>query len=207
MERNSLRFTTQFGKEVFMRLIPNCRALTGALIIAVVTANAVGQSHSFAMGVAHPLLGVDHILVMIAVGLWAVFVGGRAVWALPLTFLTTMLGGFAAASVGLDIPLVEPVISSSMIALGLLVALAVRAPLWLSVLITAMFAFFHGHAHGTEAAAASLISYALGFTFSTATLHGIGIGFGILAASSTRQVALRAMGGVVALIGIALIVI
>ena len=182
-------------------------AFNGALIIAVLTANGAWQSHSFAMGVAHPLVGVDHILVMIAVGLWAVLVGGRAVWVLPLTFLATMLAGFAAASAGLDIPLVEPVISSSIIALGLLVALAVKAPIWLGALITAMFAFFHGHAHGTEAAAASLASYAFGFTFSTATLHGIGIGFGILAASSMRQVALRAMGGVMALIGIALIVI
>jgi len=190
-----------------MRLIFIVWACTGALIIAVLTSNGTSQSHSFAMGIAHPLLGVDHISVMIAVGLWAVLVGGRAVWVLPLTFLATMLAGFAAASAGLDIPIVDSVISSSIIALGLLVALSVKAPIWLGALITAMFAFFHGHAHGTEAAAASLISYALGFTFSTATLHGIGIGFGILAASSMRQVALRAMGGVMALIGIALIVI
>jgi urease accessory protein len=142
------------------------------------------------MGFAHPLLGVDHLLVMIAVGLWAVLVGGRAVWALPLTFLATMLAGFAAGSAGLDIPLVEPVISSSLIALGLLVALAVKAPIWLGALITALFAFFHGHAHGTEAAAISLLSYAAGFTFSTATLHAMGIGLGILVTRSVRQVAL-----------------
>jgi len=159
------------------------------------------------MGVAHPLLGVDHILVMIGIGLWGVLVGGRAVWALPLTFLATMLAGFVAASAGLDTPLVEPVISSSIIALGLLVALAVKAPIWLGTLITALFAFFHGHAHGTEAAADGLISYAVGFTFSTATLHAIGIVLGVLTASSMRRIALRAMGGVMALIGIALIVI
>jgi len=100
-----------------MRLISNSKACTGALIIAVVSVNGVWQNHSFAMGFAHPLFGVDHILVMIAVGLWAVLVGGRAVWALPLTFLATMLAGFAAASVGLDIPLAEPVISSSIISL------------------------------------------------------------------------------------------
>jgi len=190
-----------------MRSISISSAFTGALIIAGLNATGVWQSHSFAMGVAHPLLGVDHILVMIAVGLWAVLVGGRAVWALPLTFLATMLAGFAAASAGLDLQLVEPVVSSSMIVLGLLVALAVKAPIWLGALITALFAFFHGHAHGTEAVTASLIWYAVGFTFSTATLHAIGIGLGIIAASSMRQVALRAMGGVMALIGIALIVI
>ena len=190
-----------------MRLISNSKACTGGLIIAVVSVNGVWQNHSFAMGFAHPLFGVDHILVMIAVGLWAVLVGGRAVWALPLTFLATMIAGFAAASVGLDIPLAEPVISSSIIALGLLVALAVKAPIWLGALITALFAFFHGHAHGTEAAAGSLILYATGFTFATGTLHAIGIGLGIFAARSIRQVAVRAMGGIMALIGIALIVI
>src|SRR5262249_60960995 len=108
-----------------MRLISTVWAFTGALIIAVLTANGAWQSHSFAMGVAHPVLGADHILVMIAVGLWAVLVGGRAVWALPLTFLATMLAGFAAASAALDVPLVERGTSSSLIAVGLLVALPV----------------------------------------------------------------------------------
>jgi len=143
---------------------------------------------------------------MITVGLWAVFVGGRAVWALPLTFLATMLAGFAAVSAGLDLPLVEPIVLSSMIVLGLLIALTVKAPVWLGSLITAMFGFFHGHAHGTEAVAASLIWYAAGFTFSTATLHAIGIGFGIFAASSRDKDALRVMGGVMVLIGTVLIV-
>jgi len=144
-----------------MRSISISSAFTGALIIAGLNTTGVWQSHSFAMGVAHPVLGVDHILVMITVGLWAVVIGGRAVWALPLTFLATMLAGFAAASAGFNLALVEPVVSSSLIALGLVVALAVRAPTWLGGLITALFAFFHGHAHGTEAAGASLISYAL----------------------------------------------
>jgi urease accessory protein len=189
-----------------MRLNPISGSITGALVTFVFIATCITQSQSFAMGFAHPLLGADHILVMIAVGFWAVTVGGRAVWALPLTFLATTLAGFAAASLGLDLPLVEPVISSSIIVLGLLVALAVKAPIWLSALITALFAFFHGHAHGTEAAAANLVSYATGFTVATASLHAFGIALGVFAAGSIRQVALRAMGGVM-LIGIALIVI
>jgi urease accessory protein len=190
-----------------MRLISIFGTIIGVVITVIFMATGVSQSHSLAMGLSHPFLGVDHILVMTAVGLWAVLVSGRAVWALPLTFLGTMLAGFAAASAGLDLPLIEPVISSSIVALGLLVAVAVKAPVWLGALITALFAFFHGHAHGTEQAAASLISYAVGFTFSTATLHAIGIGFGLFASSSMRRVALRTMGGVMALIGIALIVI
>jgi urease accessory protein len=190
-----------------MRSIFLCGAFASALIIAALMQTGVWQSHSFIVGVAHPLLGVDHILVMSAVGLWAARLGGRAVWVLPTTFLTTMLAGFAAASLGLSIPLVEPAISSSLLALGVLVALAVKAPVWLGALITAMCAFSHGHAHATEAAAVSLASYALGFILSTATLHAIGIGLGIFAAGSIRQLALRALGGLTALIGIALMVI
>ena len=184
-----------------------CSAFAGALIIPSLMQNGLWQSSSFMLGVAHPLLGVDHLLVMIAVGLWDVVIGRRGIWILPMTFLATMLAGFAAASVGLDIPLVEPVIVSSIVALGVLVALAVQARVWLGALIIGSFAFFHGHAHGTEAAAVSLTSYAIGFTFSTATLHAIGIGLGILAAGSIREVALRAMGGITALIGLALMVI
>ena len=190
-----------------MRSIFFCSAFAGALTIAVLMQNGLLQSHSFMLGVAHPLLGLDHLLVMIAVGLWAVIVGRRAIWILPVTFLATMLAGFGAARLGLNIPLVEPVILSSIVALGVLVALAVQARVWLGALIIGSFAFFHGHAHGTEAAAVSLTSYAIGFTLSTATLHAIGIGLGILAAGSIREVALRAMGGITALIGLALMVI
>jgi urease accessory protein len=190
-----------------MRSILIWIAFAGALIIGALTQNGEWPNHSFMLGVTHPFLGVDHILVMIAVGLWAVVVGGRAIWVLPVTFLATMLAGFAAASIGLDIPLVEPVISSSIVVLGLLIALAVKAPIWLGSLITALFAFFHGHSHGTEAAAPSLMSYAVGFTLATATLHAMGIGLGIFASGSIRQVALRAMGGTTALIGLALMVI
>ena len=188
-----------------MRL--NCTLFTTALILTVLNQTGMWQSYSFVLGIVHPLLGIDHVLVMIAVGLWAVLVGGRALWVFPLTFLTTMLAGFAAASFGLDVPFVEPVILSSIVAVGLLVALAVKAPVWLGSVIIALIAFFHGHAHGTEAAAASLASYVIGFTLATALLHAIGIALGICAVGSIRQVALRAMGGLSALIGLALMVI
>lgn len=190
-----------------MRLIFICTVFAVALIFVVLIQTDVWQSYSFILGAAHPLLGVDHILVMIAVGLWAVLVGGRALWVVPLTFITTMILGFVAASVGLHAPLVEPAISASIIALGILVALAVKAPVWFCALITALFAFFHGHSHGMEAAATSLASYAVGFTLATATLHAIGIVLGMVATTSIRQVALRAMGGLTALIGLALMVI
>ena len=142
------------------------------------------QIDSFLSGIAHPLSGTDHMLVMTAVGLWAVLAGGRAIWIWPIAFVATMLAGFAAAIWGLQVPLVQPAIWSSIIVLGLLIALAVKAPVSLGVAIVGLFAFFHGHAHGAEAATASLLPYAAGFAFATGGLHAVGIGLGLLGRNS-----------------------
>jgi urease accessory protein len=182
-----------------------CIALTGALVSPALAHTGVGQSNSFASGIAHPLHGADHILVMLAVGTWGVLVGGRAIWVWPMAFVATMLSGFAAATLGLQVPFVEPAIWSSIIILGLLVALAVEAPVWLGAAMTGLFAFFHGHVHGTEATAADLIPYAAGFALATAGLHASGIGLGLFADRSIGKLALRAMGGLTALGGIILI--
>jgi len=188
-----------------MRLILICIALSGALVSSALAHTGVGQTDSFTSGIAHPLNGLDHILVMITVGLWGVLAGGRAIWVWPMAFVGTMLAGFAAATVGLQIPFVEPAISSSIIILGLLVALAIKAPVWLGAAITGLFAFFHGHIHGTEATAVGLVPYAAGFAFATAALHAAGIGLGLFAERSIGKLALRAMGGLTVLGGIALI--
>src|SRR5271154_5199650 len=123
----------------------------------------------FAAGLVHPVAGSDHILAIASIGLWGVVAGGRAVWAWPLAFVAMVIVGYAAAILGLQVPLVEPVIASSIVVLGLLIALAVRAPLWLGAAIAGLFAFFHGHAHGTEAASTGvgLIAYAVGFSLAT----------------------------------------
>jgi len=186
-----------------MRLILICIALTGALVSPVLAHTGVGQANSFTSGIAHPLNGLDHILVMITVGLWGVLAGGRAIWVWPTAFVGTMLAGFAAATLGLQIPFVEPAISSSIIILGLLVALAVEAPVWLGAAITGLFAFFHGHIHGTEATAVGLVPYAAGFALATAVLHATGIGLGLFAKRSIGKLALRAVGGLTVLGGIA----
>jgi len=188
-----------------MRLILICIALTGALISPALAHTGVGQANSFTSGIAHPLNGADHILVMITVGLWGVLAGGRAIWVWPMAFVGTMLAGFAAATFGLQMPLVEPAIWSSIIILGLLVALAVKAPVWVGAVITGLFAFFHGHVHGTEATAVGLVPYAAGFTLATASLHAVGIGLGLSAEGAIMKLALRAMGGLAALGGILLI--
>lgn len=158
-------------------------------------------------GLTHPLSGADHILAMGAIGLWGVVSGGRALWAWPAAFAATLLVGFAVAILGLPAPFVEPAIVSSIVVLGLLVALAVRAPVWLGAVIAGLFAFFHGHAHGTEAVAAGvdLLAFASGFSLATAVLHGVGLGGGLLIARSAGEPLLRATGGLVAVSGLALI--
>ena len=188
-----------------MRSILISIALTGALVSPALAHTGVEQTKSFPSGIAHPLQGADHILAMLALGLWSVLGGGRAIWVWPMAFVATMLAGFAAATLGLQMPLVQPAIWSSIIILGLLVALAVKAPVWLGAAITGLFALFHGHAHGTEATAASLIPYAVGFTLATASLHAAGIVLGLSAEGAIGKLALRSMGGLAVLGGIVLI--
>jgi urease accessory protein len=162
---------------------------------------------NFVTGLAHPVSGADHVLAMVAIGLWGVIAGGRALWIWPAAFVAMILVGFCAAILGVQAAVVEPAIASSIVVLGLLVALAVRAPVWLGAMIAGLFAFFHGHAHGTEAAAVGvdLIAYACGFSLATAALHAVGLGAGLLISRSAGESLLRATGGLVAVSGLALI--
>lgn len=160
---------------------------------------------SVAVGFFHPLLGVDHILAMGAVGLWAALLGGRAVWTVPTTFTLCMLAGFGIALTGISLPGVEPGIAASVVILGLLVAATVRLPLAPSVGLVGLFAVFHGHAHGAELTGATS-AFALGFVAATALLHGAGLVLGcqILAAPRQRMVA-RGVGGAIAVAGLVLL--
>ena len=135
-----------------------------------------GHDHSGVMaGLAHPVFGLDHLLAMLAVGLWAAQQQGKARWALPLTFVATMLFGGLLGFAGIEIPLMETGIAGSVLALGLLVALAVRPPLAVATALTALFALSHGVAHGLELPAlSSPWGYAAGFVVATAALHAAG---------------------------------
>ena len=188
-----------------MRIILICIALMGGLVSPALAHTGVGQTDSFTSGIAHPLHGTDHVLAMLAVGVWGVLAGGRAIWVWPMAFVATMLAGFAAASLGLRLPFVEPAIWSSVIILGLLVALAIKAPVWLGAAMTGLFAFFHGHVHGTEAVSGNVIPYAAGFSLATAGLLAAGIWLGFFAERLIGKVALRAMGGLTVLGGVVLI--
>lgn len=160
----------------------------------------------FAAGVLHPFSGLDHLLAMVAVGLWAAQMGGRKIWLLPATFMTMLAFGAAIAMQWQGLPMVEAGIASSVLALGLLVALAARMPALFSISITALFGFCHGYAHGLELpASAAPFGYAAGFLLATALLHLSGIAAGMAAQRYSRSLA-RALGAAIALGGAYLLI-
>ena len=177
-----------------------------AVIAQASTAHAhvgVGPVHDVLHGLEHPLMGLDHICAMVAVGIWAAQRGGRAIWLVPLSFVFVMAMGGAFGMSGVSLPFVEPGIVLSVIVLGLLVAAAVRLPLVASVLVVGLFALVHGHAHGAEIpAVASGFAYAIGFLFATAILHAVGISFGLLSQRMSTLQAVRLAGVAIAACGV-----
>src|SRR4030065_2154612 len=151
----------------------------GALLPSFAYAHAgIGEASDFLHGLAHPAGGLDHVCAMLAVGVWAARVGGRSVWAVPLTFVGVMALGGALPLLGIDLPFVEQGIVLSVLLLGVLIAASVRLPLRLGSAMVGLFALWHGHAHGTEMPElASGAEYAFGFVLMTALLHAIGIAF------------------------------
>ena len=179
--------------------------LSSALVSPALAHPGVGNVYSFGAGLAHPLTGADHLLAMLAVGLWGVLAGRRAILVWPLAFVATMLIGFAAARTGLHIPFLESAISSSVVVLGLCVALAIAAPIWVGAAMVGLFAFFHGFAHGIETPGASTIPYVAGFALATCWIHTAGIGLGVLGEGLIGKIALRVMGALTVLSGVFLI--
>jgi urease accessory protein len=157
---------------------------------------------SLAAGFSHPLFGLDHILAMVAVGLWAATQGGKGVWLVPAAFVATMAVGFAAAIVGMPLPFVEPVILASVIFIGIAIALALPIPVPAVAAMVGFFAFFHGHAHGGELGAAGAWEFALGFIIATALLHAAGIAVGMMMARFGGQLLARIAGAITALGGV-----
>jgi urease accessory protein len=161
-----------------------------------------GIAGGFASGFMHPLLGWDHVVAMVAVGLWGAFLGQPAIWLLPVVFPLVMAFGGALGVAGVPVPAVETGIAVSAIVLGAMVAFAVRPPLWVAAVIVGAFAIFHGHAHGTELpAAAHPLVYSIGFVLATGLLHLTGILFGLLARWPNGRLAVQAGGGAIALVG------
>jgi len=178
------------------------------LLSATATAHeAGGLAGGFGSGFMHPILGWDHVVAMVAVGLWGAFLGKPAIWLLPVVFPLVMAFGGALGVAGVPIPAVETGIATSAVILGLMVALAVRPPLWVAAVIVGVFAIFHGHAHGTELPeATSPLAYSLGFVIATGLLHIAGIAFGLLVRWPAGTLAVRAGGAAIALAGVGFLV-
>ena len=179
-----------------------------ALALGSGTAEAhTGADHIFSLaaGFKHPWTGFDHMLAMIAVGLWAGLNGGRALWVWPAAFVGLMVLGGVLGMAGVPLPLVEPGILASVVVLGLLVLTSVRVPVALGAALVACFALLHGHAHGAELPAASAaVTYAIGFALATALLHAIGLSVASIAAGERGRLAVRGAGALVAVAGAAL---
>jgi len=153
-----------------------------------------------AAGFVHPFAGLDHLLAMVAIGLWATQQGGRALWAVPLAFVAAMAMGALAGFAGFALPALEPMIAASVVVLGLAIAAGLRAPVLAGATIAALFAVFHGNAHGLEAVGAPVAAYLAGMLAATALLHGAGIAGGL----AVKVGALRWAGAAVAAGGVGL---
>lgn len=186
-------------------------ALAAFAILAPLPALAhPGQHHhdaGFVHGLLHPLTGLDHVLAMVAVGIWAAMIGGRAVLALPAAFVATMVLAAAAGMAGFEPPLMETGIALSVVALGVAVATGLRPALAMGAALCGLFAIFHGAAHGAELPhGADALRYVAGFAIATALLHAAGIVAGMGVARAPGLWATRIAGAGVAAAGVFLLV-
>jgi urease accessory protein len=193
-------------KRSFLRLslFALCLVPTAAL-----AHTGVGSTSGFMHGFLHPLRGLDHQLAMIMVGIFAYQLGGRALWLVPVTFVGVIaLGGFLGV-MGVPLLFVEIGIAMSVIVLGAIVALGVKAPLAVAMAAVGFFAIFHGHVHGTEMPlAVAGATYGLGFMLATALLHALGIGVGFLIGMTSKafgNTVYRIAGGLATAAGVTLL--
>ncbi|MBX5171003.1 HupE/UreJ family protein [Rhizobium sp. NZLR1b] len=185
-------------------------ALAAAALPAVAYAHTgVGQTSGFIHGFSHPVSGLDHILAMVMVGVFAFQLGGRAIWLVPTTFVLVMAFGGALGVAGVNVPFVETGIALSVVVLGAIVALNVKAPTAVAMGVVGLFAIFHGHAHGAEMPEnAAGAAYAAGFMMATALLHvgGLALGYVIGRAGERQGVFVtHAAGGIAAISGVGIL--
>jgi urease accessory protein len=162
-------------------------------------------------GFLHPLLGLDHLLAMVAVGMLSAQLGGRAIWTVPAMFVTAMAIGGVLGIAGFEAPLAEYVITGSVLALGVAILSEGRVPTSLAMVLVALFGAYHGNAHGTELPAATdtvalIVAYVSGFLIATTGLHLIGVFLGMIAERNRQgTMILRTSGVLLAIMGIVLI--
>ena len=162
-----------------------------------------GQAQGLVTGLMHPVSGIDHVLAMIAVGLWGAQLGNPALWLLPVTFPMVMSMGALMGLLGIPLPGIEIGIALSAILLGVMVFGELRPKLVIAAALVGFFAIFHGHAHGTELPAGqSGLLYSMGFVIATGCLHGIGIALGLVHRWPAGRLALRGAGAFIAFMGV-----
>jgi urease accessory protein len=171
--------------------------------VAALAHEETGKAAGFLAGLSHPVSGLDHVLAMIAVGLWGAVLGAPAIWMLPVAFPMTMALGGLLGILGIPLPGVEVGIAVSAIVLGAMVLADIRPPLRLAAAIVAFFAVFHGYAHGRELpAGTSALLYSLGFVAATGLLHATGIGIGLIRRWEWGRGVLRGAGAAIATAGL-----
>ena len=191
----------------------NSKRTSVAILIAALCATQSAFAHpghhfqGVLSGMAHPVGGIDHLLAMIAVGLFAAQLGGRALWAIPAAFMAVLAAGGVLGMTGMPLPLVESGIAVSVLLMGVLIAGAVKAPLAASIPLVSLFALVHGHAHGAELPAdVSSFGYALGFLSASAALVVTGLGMGMLTRRLiSAQVLFRTAGAAISVCGLMLL--
>jgi urease accessory protein len=184
------------------------RGMAGLLLVLLWAQTALahpqqGEAAGLLTGFVHPLAGLDHVLAMVAVGLWGVQLGAPAIWVLPVAFPMVMALGGMLGLMGVPLPGIEHGIATSAILLGTAVLFEIRPPLAVAALVVGAFAIFHGHAHGTELPPGqSALLYSMGFVIATGGLHAAGIGIGTVHRWSWGRAVLRMAGGGVAIGGV-----
>ena len=194
-----------------MRMLRHSRVACGLAVFVLLLSSVKpafahaqkGEAAGFVTGFLHPISGLDHVLAMVAVGLWGAQLGAPAIWLLPVAFPMVMAIGGMLGLLGVPLPGIEYGIAASAILLGVAVMLEARPPLVVVAILVGFFAVFHGHAHGTELPPGqSALIYSMGFVIATGCLHATGIGIGMVHRWPWGRSLLRAAGAVVALGGI-----
>ena len=190
------------SKEAVARLATVCITLLLCAQAAQAHVNK-GEAAGFLSGLKHPISGLDHVVAMIAVGLWGAQLGAPAIWVLPVAFPMVMACGGMLGLLGVPLPGIEIGIAASAILLGAAVMMELRPPIALAAVLVGFFAIFHGYAHGSELPAGqSGLLYSIGFVMATGCLHGVGISIGLVHRWSWGQRALRMAGAAIALAGL-----
>ena len=201
----------RIGRMAFVRRL--IALVPAAMLVPMASTAALahiiqGEAGGFGQGFEHPLTGADHFLAMFAVGIWGAQMGGRAVWALPVTFPLIMTVGGIAGMLGLPLPHVELGIALSILALGSAIAFGWRPIEAVALILIGVFAICHGYAHGVELpSAADPADYAVGFVLATGLIHLLGVGVGLALNKPLEGRLSRALGAVIALGGIYFLVI